>query len=62
MSASDTDLLRQTNHYISITPKSEMHYSHDHPNSHLIQDQASLGIDTHFAFSSDILTQARLWL
>ena len=39
-----------------------MHYGHDHPSSHLIQDQASLGIDTHFTFSSDILTQARLWL
>ena len=25
-------------------------------------DQASLGIDTHFTFSTDILTQARLWL
>jgi cytosine/adenosine deaminase-related metal-dependent hydrolase len=62
MSASDVDLLRQTNHFISITPESEMHYGHDHPNSHLIQDQASLGIDTHFTFSSDILTQARLWL
>lgn len=39
-----------------------MHYGHLHPNSHLIMDQASLGIDTHFTFSSDILTQARLWL
>lgn len=25
-------------------------------------DQIALGIDTHFTFSSDILTQARLWL
>ncbi|KAK7420248.1 hypothetical protein QQX98_002903 [Neonectria punicea] len=39
-----------------------MHYGHDNPVSHLIQDQASLGIDTHFTFSSDLLTQARIWL
>jgi hypothetical protein len=39
-----------------------MHYGHLHPNSHLIMDQEALGIDTHFTFSSDILTQARLWL
>ncbi|OJJ98387.1 hypothetical protein ASPACDRAFT_44890 [Aspergillus aculeatus ATCC 16872] len=55
-------LLRSTNQYISITPESEMHYGHDHPHSHLIQDQAALGVDTHFTYSTDILTQARLWL
>ncbi|KNG47811.1 amidohydrolase family protein [Stemphylium lycopersici] len=58
----DAQLLRQHNHYISTTPESEMHYGHLHPNSHLIMDQQALGIDTHFTFSSDILTQARLWL
>src|SRR5262249_28247928 len=55
-------LLRATNQYISITPESEMHFGQVHPTSHLIMDQASLGVDTHFTFSSDILTQARLWL
>ncbi|KAL1862723.1 hypothetical protein Daus18300_008367 [Diaporthe australafricana] len=55
-------LLRATNKHISITAESEMHYGHLHPTSHLILDQASLGVDTHFTFSSDILTQARLWL
>ncbi|KAK0716587.1 amidohydrolase family protein [Apiosordaria backusii] len=55
-------LLRTHNHTISITPESEMHYGHTHPTSHLIQDFASLGVDTHFTFSTDILTQARLWL
>lgn len=55
-------LLRSTNQHISITPESEMHYGHLHPASHLILDQASLGVDTHFAFSTDILTQARMWL
>ncbi|KAL7773225.1 hypothetical protein CFE70_003189 [Pyrenophora teres f. teres 0-1] len=60
--ATDAQLLRQYNHYISTTPESEMHYGHLHPSSHLILDQSALGIDTHFTFSSDILTQARLWL
>lgn len=39
-----------------------MHYGHDYPHSHVVQDQAALGVDTHFTFSTDILTQARLWL
>jgi hypothetical protein len=39
-----------------------MHFGFLHPTSHLIQDQASLGVDTHFTFSADILTQARMWL
>lgn len=39
-----------------------MHYGHGHPVSHLISDQGSLGIDTHFTYSGDILSQARLWL
>lgn len=56
---SDAQLLRDTNQYISITPESESHFGHDH---HLIQDQAALGVDTHFTFSSDIITQARFWL
>ncbi|KAK0649739.1 hypothetical protein B0T16DRAFT_326554 [Cercophora newfieldiana] len=56
------DLLRSTNQYISITPESEMHYGQAHPVSYHIQDQASIGIDTHITFSTDILTQARIWL
>lgn len=39
-----------------------MHYGHLHPHNHLVQDQAALGVDTHFTFSTDILTQARIWL
>ncbi|EKD21234.1 amidohydrolase [Drepanopeziza brunnea f. sp. 'multigermtubi' MB_m1] len=55
-------LLRKYDQFVSITPESEHHYGHDHPNSYHIQDQSSLGVDTHFTFSSDIITQARLWL
>ncbi|KAF1837858.1 Metallo-dependent hydrolase [Decorospora gaudefroyi] len=61
-SVTDAQLLRQYNHYISTTPESEMHYGHLHPYSHLIMEQQALGVDTHFTFSSDILTQARIWL
>ncbi|KAK3369922.1 amidohydrolase [Podospora didyma] len=62
LTASGAQLLRTFNHYVSITPESESHYGHTHPHSHLIQDQAAIGVDTHFTFSSDILTQTRLWL
>lgn len=55
-------LLRSTNKHISITPESHMHYGLLHQTTHLIMDQASLGVDTHFTFSTDILTQARIWL
>ncbi|KAI1077196.1 amidohydrolase family protein [Whalleya microplaca] len=55
-------LLRSTNQYISITPESEMHYGHGHAHAHLAQDQSALGVDTHLTFSSDVLTQTRLWL
>ncbi|KAH6989910.1 amidohydrolase [Ilyonectria destructans] len=62
ISARQYELLRRTNQYISITPESEMHYGHLHPTSHLALEQASLGIDAHFTYSTDILTQARMWL
>ncbi|KAI1816539.1 amidohydrolase [Poronia punctata] len=62
ITAGDASLLRKTNQFLSITPESEMHCGHGHTNSHLIHDQAALGVDVHFAFSTDILTQARLWL
>nr|WOD45568.1 hypothetical protein [Trichoderma atroviride] len=46
----------------SHSTESEMQYGHGHPHSYYVQDQAALGIDTHFTYSSDILTQARMWL
>lgn len=62
LTATGAALLRSTNQYISITPESEMHYGHTHPKNYFVQDQAALGVDTHFTFSTDILTQARIWL
>ncbi|KAL7788329.1 hypothetical protein V8C37DRAFT_235194 [Trichoderma ceciliae] len=62
ISADDLQLLRSTNQYISITAESEMQYGHGHSHSYYAQDQAALGIDTHFTYSADILTQARMWL
>ncbi|KZV97343.1 Metallo-dependent hydrolase [Exidia glandulosa HHB12029] len=62
MTTTDMNLLRSTNQFLAITPESEMHYGHDHPSSHLIMDQAALGVDTHFTYSTDIVGQARIWL
>jgi len=62
LNPTEARILREFNQYISITPESEMHYGHGHPASYLIQDQAALGIDTHFTFSIDIIGQMRIWL
>ncbi|KAI1387336.1 Metallo-dependent hydrolase [Hypoxylon trugodes] len=62
ITAAGANILRATNQFISITPESEMHYGHSHPTSHLIQDQGSIGVDTFMTFSTDMITQARLWL
>jgi cytosine/adenosine deaminase-related metal-dependent hydrolase len=55
-------ILRENNLHISITPESEFHYSHCQNTGRSISDQASLGIDTNFTFSGDMITQARMWL
>jgi cytosine/adenosine deaminase-related metal-dependent hydrolase len=62
LSTEEAALLRKHNQYISITPESEHHFGHDHPRSYKVQDQSSLGADTPFCFSSDLLTQMRFWL
>ncbi|KAJ3571688.1 hypothetical protein NPX13_g5293 [Xylaria arbuscula] len=62
LTVASANLLRSTNQFLSITPESEMHYGHGHTYSHHILDQAALGVDTHLTFSTDIITQARLWL
>lgn len=59
---SDRSALSEHNWNLSITPESEMHYGHGQQTSRFIQDQASLGIDTNWTFSGDILFQSRLWL
>ncbi|KAI2628193.1 amidohydrolase [Xylaria nigripes] len=62
ITSAEAHLLRQTNQFLSITPESEMHYGHGQTFSHQVLDQAALGVDTHFTFSSDMLTQARMWM
>ncbi|KAJ7905182.1 amidohydrolase, partial [Mycena leptocephala] len=62
LNPTEARLLREFNQYVSITPESEMHYGHGHRSSYLIQDQAALGVDTHFTFSIDIIGQMRMWL
>ncbi|PSN59903.1 Metallo-dependent hydrolase [Corynespora cassiicola Philippines] len=62
ITATDMTALRSTSQYISTTPESEMHYGHTHPYGDLIQDQAALGVDTHFTFEASMVSQARMWL
>ncbi|EME85181.1 uncharacterized protein MYCFIDRAFT_134001 [Pseudocercospora fijiensis CIRAD86] len=62
LSEDEREWLRKRNFHVSITPESEFHYGHGQTTGHVIADQASLGVDTNFTFSGDVLTQARLWL
>ncbi|KAJ7131410.1 hypothetical protein C8R44DRAFT_774798 [Mycena epipterygia] len=62
LNTAEARLLREFNQHVSITPESEMHYGLGHRSSYLIQDQAALGVDTHFTFSIDIIGQMRIWL
>ncbi|KAK8037786.1 hypothetical protein PG991_001132 [Apiospora marii] len=64
MTEKDAELLHSCNQYISNTPESEMHYGHSHePSIHYgVQDQMALGVDTFFTYSTDMATQARIWL
>ncbi|KAF5025448.1 hypothetical protein F66182_2471 [Fusarium sp. NRRL 66182] len=62
MQQPEYEILKRYNHFISITPESEMHFGHTNDESEFFMDQASLGVDTHATFSGDIITQARLWL
>ncbi|KAF9128239.1 hypothetical protein BGX30_014409 [Mortierella sp. GBA39] len=58
----DLNILRNTNHFISVTPESEHHYTHGQLFTSALLEQSALGIDTSYTFSSDILTQMRLQL
>ncbi|KAH6664420.1 hypothetical protein B0J14DRAFT_682024 [Halenospora varia] len=58
----DMYLLRSTNQYISTLAESESHYGHSNNKVEMILDQDSIGVDTHFTYSTDMMTQARMWL
>ncbi|PKX89467.1 uncharacterized protein P174DRAFT_507736 [Aspergillus novofumigatus IBT 16806] len=61
--ARDSNISVITTHSMSaLWDESGLHYGHLHPTAHLILDQAAVGIDAHFNYSTDILTQARIWL
>ncbi|CAG7565913.1 unnamed protein product [Fusarium equiseti] len=62
LSPDDATLLRELNHHIAIAPESEMHFGHGYPHSHKIMDQAGLAIDAGWAWSADLVSQARIWL
>ncbi|KAM0413595.1 hypothetical protein ACHAPT_013625 [Fusarium lateritium] len=62
ISTDDSQIRRQHDHYISIAPESEMHFGHGFPHAHKIMDKAALGIDASWAWSGDLVTQARIWL
>lgn len=62
LTESDIQTLRKYDLFISITPESECQYGHGQTTGHLISDQASLGVDTTWTFSGDMLGQTRLWL
>ncbi|ETN41271.1 uncharacterized protein HMPREF1541_03206 [Cyphellophora europaea CBS 101466] len=63
LSNNDAKVLRSNPHAsISTTPESEAHYGHTSVGADLCQDCASLGVDTHFTFSSFMPFQARFWL
>ena len=58
----DRAALRADGNYISITPENEMSEGHGQVSSHRVHDHASLGTDTNWNISGDILHNARLWL
>ena len=58
----DWKAVREHDWNVSITPESEYLYGHGNQTTRFILDQASLGVDTNWTFSGDILGQARLWL
>lgn len=58
----DAMYLRNTNQYISVAPEFELHHGNDQASSSLVQDQGSLSVGSHYSFSGDLVTQARIWL
>lgn len=63
MDQKEAYMLRQNPHInLSTTPESEALYGHTSHGADMCQDCSSLGIDTHFTFSTYMPAQARLWL
>ncbi|KAF5249662.1 hypothetical protein FANTH_4970 [Fusarium anthophilum] len=62
MNDEEADILRKTNQYASITIESEMFIGQTNPTAHKWLDQAALGVDSFWTFSSDLLTQIRIFL
>ncbi|KAF9906167.1 hypothetical protein EC991_000879 [Linnemannia zychae] len=58
----DLALLRETNQFASITPESEHHFSLSQLFTPRFMGQGSLGTDTAFTYSSDMVSQMRLQL
>jgi cytosine/adenosine deaminase-related metal-dependent hydrolase len=58
----DIQALRKDNNYICITPENEMCEGHGHPSSSVVHDHATLGMDTNWNISGDMVHNARLWL
>lgn len=58
----DYELLKSTDQYVSITIESEMNTAQTNPTSVFFLDQSSLGIDSFYMISSDLLTQARIFI
>ncbi|KAG0343409.1 hypothetical protein BG004_005339 [Podila humilis] len=58
----DLELLRKYNHFVSVTPESEHHFSHGQLFTHRFMGQSSMGTDTSITYSSDMVTQMRLQL
>ena len=54
--------VRSADWNLSITAESEYHFGHGQATSHRVLDQASLGTDPNWAYSGDMLTQARIFL
>ena len=62
VTAADIDALRTNGNYISITPENEMSEGHGQVTSQAVHDHASLGTDTNWNISGDVLHNARSWL
>ena len=60
--ATDIEALRNHDNFLAITPENEMSEGHGQVTSCSVHDHASLGTDTNWNISGDVLLQARMWL